>query len=470
MHLNDFWQSCLVRLQSELSPQQFNTWIRTLTVDEDDEVWVVFVPNRFMLQFIKERFFDLIVAIAKELAPDAPVLELRVGEGRIKATGMFIAENNVAVVVPKVKKKPPFAMMPSGSTVTKTPIGSIGQGHEKTRLNLNYTFDSLVTGKGNQLARAAALQISENPGDSAYNPLFLYGSTGLGKTHLIQALGNRIHQLNPNVAIRYIHAERYVSDIMKAFREKSFDNFKQHYHSLDLLLIDDIQFFAGKNRTMEEFFYAFNALLDAKKQVVITCDTYPSQIEGMDDRLKSRFSWGLTVEIQPPELEMRVAILLQKAEAENTTIAQDAAFFIAQNIRSNVRELEGAFKRVLAVSRFESTPITLELVKTALQDILAVTQRQITVTSIQKTVADYYHIKFADMVSKKRTRAIARPRQMAMTLAKELTQLSLPSIGEAFGGRDHTTVLHAYRTIFELKQSNDELAQDFESLVTMLRN
>lgn len=470
MHLNDFWQNCLVRLQSELSPQQFNTWIRTLTVDEDDEAWVLFVPNRFMLQFIKERFFDLIEALVKELAPDAPTLELRVGEGKIKATGEFATNNsNAPVAVPKVKKSPTLTAINSVSSVAKANIVQ-GHGREQTRLNPSYTFDNLVTGKGNQFARAAALQISENPGDSAYNPLFLYGSTGLGKTHLIQALGNRIHQLNPNAAIRYIHAERYVSDIMKAFRDKSFDNFKQHYHSLDLLLIDDIQFFAGKNRTMEEFFYAFNALLDAKKQVVITCDTYPSQIEGMDDRLKSRFSWGLTVEIQPPELEMRVAILLQKAEAENVTIAQDAAFFIAQNVRSNVRELEGAFKRALAVSRFESSPITLELAKTALQDILAVTQRQITVASIQKTVADYYHIKLADMVSKKRTRAIARPRQMAMTLAKELTQLSLPSIGEAFGGRDHTTVLHAYRTIFELKQSDDELAQDFESLVTMLRN
>ncbi|WP_434779497.1 chromosomal replication initiator protein DnaA [Neisseria sp. Ec49-e6-T10] len=468
MDVNNFWSACLGQLEADLSPQQFNTWIRTLAVSADDENWLLLVPNRFMLQFIKERFFDRIDAIRVELAPTSPELLLRVNAPQTQssktATNTIAQKNNKTQDKADIKKNQPRPTQEP--TLGNLPKRSL----EKARLNPIYTFDNLVTGKGNQLAHAAALQIAENPGDSTYNPMFIYGCTGLGKTHLIQAIGNKIHQLKPDANIRYIHAERYVADIMKAFREKAFDEFKRYYHSLDLLLIDDIQFFAGKNRTMEEFFYAFNALLDSKKQVVITCDTYPSQIDGMDDRLKSRFSWGLTVEIQPPELEMRVAILLKKAMAENVKLDNDAAFFIAQNIRSNVRELEGAFKRALAVSRFQSKPITLELAKEALKDILAVVQRQITIEGIQKTVADYYRIKVSDLLGKKRTRNITRPRQLAMALAKELTTQSLPMIGNAFGGRDHTTVMHACKTIADLKQTDPNIAQDFDTLVSILRD
>ena len=314
------------------------------------------------------------------------------------------------------------------------------------------------------------MQIADNPGDSTYNPFFVYGGVGLGKTHLIQAIGNHVYQKNPQAKIRYIHAERYVADIMRAYQHKAFDEFKRYYHSLDLLLIDDIQFFAGKNRTMEEFFYAFNALLEGGKQVIMTCDSYPKQIEGMDERLISRFSWGLTVEIQPPELEMRVAILMKKAEADNLKLGNDVAFFIAQNVRSNVRELEGALKRVVAYSRFSNQPISLDLVKEALKDILAAGNRQISVDNIQKTVADYYKIKLSDMHSKKRSRDIARPRQVAMALAKELTSMSLPNIGDAFGGRDHTTVLHACKTIAEMRESDPDISRDYAALQQMLRN
>jgi chromosomal replication initiator protein len=327
----------------------------------------------------------------------------------------------------------------------------------------------LVQGKGNRMAYAGAQTIAENPGSSMYNPYFIYGSTGLGKTHLIQAIGNRIYQQHPRAKIRYIHAETYVRDIMKAFRSSSFDEFKRHYHSLDLLLIDDVQFISGKDRTMEEFFYLFNHLLDEKKQVVMTCDTLPANIKNMDDRLKSRFSWGLTVELEPPELEMRVAILQKKAEAAHVQLQEKAAFFIAQHIRSNVRELEGAFKRVAAHSLFQHKPIDIELATEALQDILVEAQRQITVEHIMKTVADFYQLKIADLIGKKRTRTIARPRQMAMALAKDLTQQSLPSIGQVFGGRDHTTVMHAHKTIHDLKQTDAKLAQDYDYLSAMLQ-
>ncbi len=468
MHISEFWQRCLVQLEGELSAQQYNTWIRTLAVSADEERWYLLVPNRFMLQFIKDRFLGRIDEIRLLHAPLSPEITVKVDGNFAKKpeqTAQKATTANTKFSENKTQKN-----NTSGNRQEALPNVLQKSGREKAKLNPIYTFDTLVTGKENQLAQAAAAQIASNPGDSTYNPLFLYGCTGLGKTHLIQAIGNRILQQDPDANIRYIHAERYVADIMKAFREKSFDGFKRYYHSLDLLLIDDIQFFAGKNRTMEEFFYAFNALLDSKKQVVITCDTYPSQIEGMDDRLKSRFSWGLTVEIQPPELEMRVAILLKKAAMENVKLDSDAAFFIAQNIRSNVRELEGAFKRTLAVSRFQSKPITLELAKEALKDILAVVQRQINIDGIQKTVADYYRVKLVDLLGKKRTRAIARPRQIAMALAKELTTHSLPAIGNAFGGRDHTTVLHACKTITELKQTDANIAQDFEALVVMLRN
>ncbi|TCP10532.1 chromosomal replication initiator protein DnaA [Crenobacter luteus] len=459
---DQFWPACLARLAGELSSQQFNTWIKPLTAEAGEDALVLFAPNRFILQFIKDRFLARIEELAVELVGELPI-ELRVG-----APGKAPA----APATPPAPR--PAASAAAGSAMQaqakQAAVKAIGAGHESTRLNPAFTFESLVTGKGNQLARAAALQIAENPGDAAYNPLFVYGGVGLGKTHLIQAIGNHVYQKNPAAKIRYIHAERYVADIMRAYQHKAFDEFKRYYHSLDLLLIDDIQFFAGKNRTMEEFFYAFNALLEGGKQVIMTCDTFPRHIEGMDERLISRFSWGLTVEIQPPELEMRVAILMKKAEADNLKLEHNVAFFIAQNVRSNVRELEGALKRVVAYSRFSNQPITLELVKEALKDILAAGNRQVTVDAIQKTVAEFYKIKLSDMHSKKRSRDIARPRQIAMALAKELTPLSLPNIGDAFGGRDHTTVLHACKTIAELRGNDADMANDYDTLLQMLRN
>ncbi|MCW3481054.1 chromosomal replication initiator protein DnaA [Neisseriaceae bacterium JH1-16] len=470
MDCNQFWPACLTRLEDELSSQQFNTWIKPLAAEASDEGIVLLAPNRFILQFIKDRFLARIEELAVEMIGEIGI-ELRVGAGRAPAAP--------AASSASANQKPSATDAPSAVTSSVPPVSPAkqaavkaigGGGHESTRLNPAFTFDTLVTGKGNQLARAAALQIAENPGDAAYNPLFVYGGVGLGKTHLIQAIGNHVYQKNPAAKIRYIHAERYVADIMRAYQHKAFDEFKRYYHSLDLLLIDDIQFFAGKNRTMEEFFYAFNALIEGGKQVIMTCDTYPKQIEGMDERLISRFSWGLTVEIQPPELEMRVAILMKKAEADNLKLDHNVAFFIAQNVRSNVRELEGALKRAVAYSRFSNQPITLELVKEALKDILAAGNRQVTVDAIQKTVADYYKIKLSDMHSKKRSRDIARPRQIAMALAKELTQLSLPNIGDAFGGRDHTTVLHACKTIAEMRQNDGDIGHDYDTLLAMLRN
>ena len=463
--LDQFWPACLARLEAELSAQQFNTWIKPLSAELADEGVLLYAPNRFIMQFIKERFLGRIEELAAELVGQMPV-ELRIGS----ASGAPAAPASR----PALRMAPPEAAQTvhndALSQAKQAAVKAIGAGHESTRLNPGFTFETLVTGKGNQLARAAALQIAENPGDPAYNPLFVYGGVGLGKTHLIQAIGNHVYQKNPAARIRYIHAERYVADIMRAYQHKAFDEFKRYYHSLDLLLIDDIQFFAGKNRTQEEFFYAFNALIEGGKQVIMTCDTYPKQIEGMEVRLSSRFSWGLTVEIQPPELEMRVAILMKKAEADSIKLDNAVAFFIAQNVRSNVRELEGALKRVVAYARFTNQSISMELVKEALKDILAAGNRQVTVDAIQKTVAEYYKIKLSDMHSKKRSRDIARPRQVAMALAKELTQLSLPNIGDAFGGRDHTTVLHACKTIAEMRTNDTDMAHDYETLLSMLRN
>ncbi|MFT4173097.1 MAG: chromosomal replication initiator protein DnaA, partial [Rhodocyclaceae bacterium] len=339
---------------------------------------------------------------------------------------------------------------------------------DKSRLNGDFTFNTLVTGRANDLARAAAMQVAENPGTS-YNPLFVYGGVGLGKTHLIQAIGNEVQRHNPRAVVRYVHAEDYVSDVVRAYQQKGFDAFKRYYRSLDLLLIDDIQFIRNKERTQEEFFHAFNALVEARKQIVITCDTYPKDIQGLEDRLISRFDWGLTVQIEPPELEMRVAILKKKAEVDGLELSDDVAFLIAKHLRSNVRELEGALKKVVAYARFHGRTISLELAREALRDLLAAFNRQLTFEVIQKAVADYYKIKLADLLSKKRTRNIARPRQVAMYLTKELTPSSLPAIGEAFGGRDHTTVLHACRTIADLRLNDQQLNHDLHVLTQVLR-
>ncbi|MFA5170785.1 MAG: chromosomal replication initiator protein DnaA [Sulfuriferula sp.] len=443
--MNEFWQDALSKLAHELPVQQFRTWIKPLKINELDGYLELAAPNRFVLDWVKDKYLNRIEELALDYYGVSKVINMAV-EVKTAAKDRRVEKPHIVpidVIAPAIKKEAP------------------------KRLNPNFTFDTLVTGKANQLARAAAIQVAENPG-VAYNPLFIYGGVGLGKTHLIQAIGNYVHTHNPDAKISYIHAENYVSDVVKAYQHKTFDEFKKHYHSLDVLLIDDIQFFSGKNRTQEEFFYAFNALIEAKKQLIITCDTYPKEIAGMEDRLKSRFSWGLTVSIDPPELEMRVAILLKKAQAEKMHLEENIAFFIAKQVRSNVRELEGALKRVFAFSRFSNKAITLESAKEALKDLLAVQSRQVSIENIQKTVADFYKIKIIDLHSKKRTRVLVRPRQIAMSLAKELTNMSLPDIGASFGGRDHTTVIHACRKVVELKEEDSNINREYALLLQVL--
>ena len=440
--MDSFWNHCLRHFEKSLPAQQFKTWIQPLNARLDQQTVVVSAPNRFVLEWVKDKFAPEIERLSSEYLHKPTQVVLTLSENAADETPRPAPEVEVPAPKPKIR--------------------------EQSRLNPSFNFDSFVTGKANQLARAAALQVAEHPG-VAYNPLFVYGGVGLGKTHLIQAIGNMLLELNPSAKVRYIHAEQYVSDVVRAYQHKAFDGFKRYYHSLDLLLIDDIQFFSGKNRTQEEFFYAFNALIEAHKQVIITCDTYPKEIAGIEDRLISRFGWGLTVAIEPPELEMRVAILLKKAEAERIKLPEDIAFFVATHIQSNVRELEGGLKRVLAYAKFANAKLSVDLAREALKDLLAVQVRQVSVENIQRIVADYYKIKVSEMYSKKRSRTIARPRQVAMALAKELTHLSLPDIGDAFGGRDHTTVLHACRKIAELRASNAEITRDFDALLQTLR-
>jgi len=441
--MQSLWDACLRRLEQELPAQQFNTWIRPLAAESGaDDALVLAAPNRFVLELVRERFAARIAHLAAETSGRELALRLVLARG---------AESPARAA--------PAAQRPAAEAA---PV------QERSRLNRGFSFDSFVTGKANQLARAAAIQVAENPGIS-YNPLFVYGGVGLGKTHLVQAIGNFVADQKPQARIRYIHAEQYVTDVVRAYQQKSFDEFKRYYHSLDLLLIDDIQFFSNKGRTQEEFFYAFNALVEAHKQIVITCDTYPKEIAGMEERLISRFGWGLTVAIEPPELEMRVAIVLKKAEADAVALSEDIAFFIAKHIRSNVRELEGALKKVLAFARFTGRELSLDLAKEALRDILNLNSRQVSVEGIQKTVAEYFKIKISDMHSKRRSRNVARPRQVAMALAKDLTQMSLPEIGEAFGNRDHTTVLHACRTIASLRTHDSSLNRDYLVLEQVLK-
>jgi len=451
-----FWQRCLAAFREELTPQQFNTWIRPLAIEGVDGGYRLLAPNRFVLQWVKERFAERIGELAAAEGNEVPIA-LGVRESSIDAP----QSPPVQDPIPSEASPPPRA---SPAAIAAPPA----RRNDQTSLNPAFTFASFVAGKANQLARAAGMQVAEHP--TSYNPLFVYGGVGLGKTHLVQAIGNEILQRNPAARIRYAHAETYVSDVVRAYQHKAFDDFKRYYRSLDLLLIDDIQFFGGKSRTQEEFFYLFNTLIEAHKQVVITCDTYPKEISGLEERLISRFGWGLTVALEPPELEMRVAILLSKAAASGLRIDEQVAFFIAKHIRSNVRELEGALKRVAAYSSFHGQEITLAVAKEALRDLLAVQNRQVSIENIQKTVADYYKIRISDMHSKKRSRAVARPRQVAMALAKELTQLSLPEIGSNFGGRDHTTVLHACRQIVKLRESVPELNHDVNFLLQVLRN
>ena len=442
--MQNLWDACLRKLEQELPAQQFNTWIRPLAPESGapNDTLILAAPNRFVLELVRERFAARIERLAAEAS------------GKEFGVRLVLAQGAEA----------PARSAPS---TVRAPAEPVVQ--DRSRLNRGHSFDSFVTGKANQLARAAAIQVAENPGIS-YNPLFVYGGVGLGKTHLVQAIGNQVADRRPQARIRYIHAEQYVTDVVRAYQQKSFDEFKRYYHSLDLLLIDDIQFFSNKGRTQEEFFYAFNALVEAHKQIVITCDTYPKEIAGMEERLISRFGWGLTVAIEPPELEMRVAIVLKKAEADAVQVSEEIAFFIAKHIRSNVRELEGALKKVLAFSRFTGRELSLDLAKEALRDILNLNSRQVSVEGIQKTVAEYFKIKISDMHSKKRSRNVARPRQVAMALAKDLTQMSLPEIGEAFGNRDHTTVLHACRTIASLRVRDTSLNRDYLVLEQVLKS
>ncbi|HEY8354237.1 MAG TPA: chromosomal replication initiator protein DnaA [Methylophilaceae bacterium] len=471
--MENFWSICLGRFQQELSAQQFNTWIKPLEFEANDGILRLIAPNRFVQQWVRDRFLERIRLIAEEIAAAPVEIELAVATRAAKA-GNGSSQNPIARrLIPGQGEAASGPDIRGNGASSVEPVGT--KPAKKTRspgdgsgLNPSFNFDNFVTGKANQLARAAAIQVADNPGN-AYNPLFIYGGVGLGKTHLLQAIGNHLKLHHPDAKIRYLHAERYVSDVVKAYEHKAFDEFKRQYHSLDLLLIDDIQFFAKKSRTQEEFFYAFNSLIESKKQIVITCDTYPKEIADVDERLRTRFSWGLTVAVEPPELEMRVAILLKKAEAARFVLHEDVAFFIAKQVRSSVRELEGALNRIVAMAKFTGREIDVHLAKEALKDLIAVRGRQVTMENIQKTVADYYKIKVSDMYSKKRSRNFARPRQIAMALARELTNHSFPEIGEAFGGRHHTTVMHACEEVEELRKNDPNVSRDIAFLVQVIR-
>ena len=458
------WLACVEQLSHDLPEQQYNTWIKPLTasVSEDFAKVTVYAPNRFKLDWIRTQYAGRIVALLEALCGHSVTLELAVAQ-RESVTRTYVR---------------PAAAADQGAPTTNA---SAGPAHAptaqeaapatpvfRTRLNPALTFETLVEGTANRMARAAALHVAGAPGQ-LYNPLFIYGGVGLGKTHLMHAVGNKLLEDKPDAKVLYIHAEQFVSDVVKAYQRKTFDEFKHHYHSLDLLLIDDVQFFANKDRTQEEFFNAFEALLAKKSHIVMTSDTYPKGLADIHERLVSRFDSGLTVAIEPPELEMRVAILINKARAEGSEMPEDVAFFVAKNVRSNVRELEGALRKILAYSRFNQKEVSIQLAREALRDLLSIQNRQISVENIQKTVADFYKIKVADMYSKKRPASIARPRQIAMYLAKELTQKSLPEIGELFGGRDHTTVLHAVRKISAERQTNTELNQQLHVLEQTLK-
>ncbi|MBU1362216.1 MAG: chromosomal replication initiator protein DnaA [Gammaproteobacteria bacterium] len=459
-----FWESCLQRFEQELPAQQFNTWIKPLRLEGEttalDDGLRLIAPNTFILKWVRDRYLTRIEEYSRSFFSGPVNIALIIGSGkagnRIEA-GSEASEKSPGKAAASSQKKAPAVDKPRAKS----------GNYEKSRLFQSFTFDNLVVGKANDLARAAAVQVANNPG-GAYNPLFIYGGAGLGKTHLIHAIGNAIVAENPEKIVRYVHAEDYYSDVVRAYQQKSFDTFKRTYRSLDVLLLDDVQFFNGKNRSQEEFFFLFNALIEARKQIIITCDTYPKDINGLDDRLVTRFDWGLTVQIEPPELEMRVAILKKKAEAEGIHLDDEVPFFIAKHLRSNVRELEGALKKVLAYSSFHGRAIALDLTKEALKDVIG-SARNVGIDNIQKTVADYYKMKVAELFSKKRTRAIARPRQVAMWLCREVTSHSFPEIGDAFGGRDHTTVIHAVKTIDALRLKENELNHDLHVLLQVLK-
>lgn len=439
------WQQCMERLQGQLTAQQFNTWIRPLQAVEAEGSILLLAPNRFVLERVNDRFIDQISQTVSGLcAGQAPPIRLEIGGREAPSAAAAAAQRN------------PFRRRNDGQDSVCV-----------SNLNEEFTFANFVEGKSNQLARAAAQQVAENPG-KAYNPLFIYGGVGLGKTHLMHAVGHMLATQNPASKVVYLNSERFVGDMVKALQHNAINEFKRFYRSLDALLIDDIQFFAGKERSQEEFFHTFNALLEGQQQVIMTCDRYPKEIEGLEERLKSRFGWGLTVCIEPPELETRVAILMSKAAQANVDLPNEVAFFVAKRIRSNVRELEGALRRIMANARFTNRTISLDFAREALKDLLALQDKLVTVDNIQKTVADYYKIRVGDLLSKRRNRSIARPRQVAMALAKELTNYSLPEIGDAFGGRDHTTVLHACNKIHELRELDNRMREDYSNLLRTL--
>ncbi len=531
------WEQCLLSLQQELPSQQYNTWIKPLTVDGCEAPLIsplsgsplselqLLAPNRFILDWVKSKFLQRInelvnlyyringieqqlqVVIATE-ASQQPNLRYTLNDAATTTTVCYEKQHEEQSSPQKVSTSETnpgtFSSAKVGPATGKfskpttspiltndyqnqnvNPVNQQDNRHEikpksnrpvvqiegglnhRSGLNQNFTFKSFVEGKSNQMGHAAAMQIAENPG-GAYNPLFIYGGVGLGKTHLMHAVGNELAKRNHNAKIVYLHSERFVADMVKALQLNAINDFKRYYRSVDALLIDDIQFFAGKDRSQEEFFHTFNALLEGNQQIILTCDRYPKVINNLEERLKSRFGWGLTVEVEPPELETRVAILIKKAEEVDIELSHEAAFFIAQRIRSNVRELEGALKRVIANSKFTSRPISVDLVREALKDLLALQDKQVSIHNIQRVVGEYYKVKIGDFISKRRSRSVARPRQVAMSLAKELTNYSLPEIGDAFGGRDHTTVLHACRKIKELCDTNSDMQQDLKNLQRLL--
>jgi chromosomal replication initiator protein len=446
---DSLWTHCLRRLEAELPEQHFNTWIRPLQAVEDRNYLRLLAPNRYVVDWVNQNCTSRISELVDEMVPSpAPQVVVEIGSRRVATEAL----NEIS----------PAGRSPEVRGRREPPLPQIGG-----RLNADFTFANFVEGKSNQLARAAALQVAANPG-RAYNPLFIYGGVGLGKTHLMHAIGNHIRAQNKDARIAYVHSERFVGDMVRALQHNTINEFKTAYRTLDALLIDDIQFFAGKERSQEEFFHTFNALLEGQQQVILTCDRYPKEVEGLEERLKSRFGWGLTVAIEPPELETCVAILMSKASAANVELPEEVAFFVAKRIRSNVRELEGALRRVIANSQFTGRPITLDFAKEALKDLLALQERLVTIENIQKTVAEYFKIRVADLLSKRRSRSITRPRQVAMALSKELTNHSLPEIGDAFGGRDHTTVMHACRVIKELRESQTRMNEDYQNLLRTL--
>lgn len=448
------WKKCLEWLEQDLPAQHFNTWIRPLQAEQDGTVLRLLAPNKFVLEWVKDKYAVRIKELLSQFEDgQAMALAFAVGSRRATPTTSPAVPRREVVPAQRVDET-------RGATSVQAPA-------RRSSLNPTFLFSNFVEGKSNQLARAASMQVGENPG-GAYNPLFLYGGVGLGKTHLMHAVGNLIQSRKPGANVVYLHSERFVADMVKALQHNAINEFKRFYRSVDALLIDDIQFFAGKERSQEEFFHTFNALLEGQQQVILTCDRYPKEVNGLEERLKSRFGWGLTVAIEPPDFETRVAILMQKADQARIALPEDVAFLIAKRIRSNIRELEGALRRVIANAHFTARPITVDFAKEALSDLLALQDKLVSVDNIQKTVAEYYKIRVADLLSKRRTRSVARPRQVAMALAKELTNHSLPEIGDAFGGRDHTTVLHACRKVRELKETDSRVAEDFANLLRTL--